>query len=317
VTLPLRIRLLGAALARAKGPVATMSDDKRRALRNPSAPRWLVAALNGAPAASTTSCDLTIPAPWGGLPARVHRPPGWTPASRLPVIVAFPGGGWVFGNAGSLDWLASHLATGLGAVVVAVTYRLAPEYPAPSAAEDCYAATQWVSQHAAELGADARRLAVLGESSGGNLAAAVALMARDRGDPPIRFQVLLYPATDLTLSSRSMTSNHDDPILPTADFRAYAGLYLGAQGDSRHPYISPLLAESHSGLPSAFILTADYDPLRDDGQRYAGALSKAGVPVEHLDLPDTPHGIFSFPHICRASPALAAVRRALHTALSA
>jgi acetyl esterase len=316
VAIPWRVRLLGAMVARATGPVAAMTPVRREALRAQSAPRLVTAFLNGVRARGVTTTDCAVPTPDGPVRIRVYRPPGWTPESRLPVVVAFHGGGWVFGNLDSADWLCSQVAARVGAVVVAVAYRLAPEHPAPAAHRDACAVTAWVAEHAAELGARSDRLAVLGESSGATLAATVALAARDLGGPSIRLQVLLYPITDLTLSSRSIAQLPDEPILRSADLHAYVRLYLGGTADGADPYVSPLLAREHRGLPPALVMTADHDPLRDDGRRYVQRLAAAGVPVQHLEYADSPHGFFSFPRICRAAgPALDALTAALHRAL--
>jgi acetyl esterase len=247
----------------------------------------------------------------------VYRPADRASHVFLPVVVAFHGGGWVFGNLDSADWLCSEVAARVPAVVVAAAYRLAPEHPAPAAHRDAAAVTAWVAEHATDLGADRQRLAVLGESSGGTLAATVALAARDSGGPSIAFQALIYPITDLTLSSPSVEELPDEPILQSADLRAYVTLYLGAGGDARDPYVSPLFAPNHAGLPPALVLTGDHDPLRDDGKRYAQRLAECAVPVQHIEQVDSPHGFFSFPNICRGSgPALevltSALRKALH-----
>jgi acetyl esterase len=293
-----------------------MSPGKRAALRKRAAPRLLVDYLNGQRRAGIVSVDRVVPTPDSSLAVRIYRPSALADGAKLPVVVAFHGGGWVFGNLDTADWLFSAVAARVNALVVAVDYRLAPEHLAPAAHRDAVAATTWIAEHAAELGGRADRLAVLGESSGATLAATVALAARDSGGPAIRYQALLYPITDLTLSSPSVAELPNEPILSSADLRAYADLYLGRHGDSTDPYVSPLLAQDHSDLPPALIVTADHDPLRDDGRRYAQRLDRSGVPVQHIEYPDSPHGFFSFPNICRAAgPALDAVTDALRQAL--
>lgn len=305
MSLDLRVRLLGKAVAASTGPIAGMPHDKRERLRNPTAPRRLVEWLNGRRASGVTAADITIPGPAGEIPARVYRPAGWAPPSGLPVVVAFHGGGFVFGNLDTGDWLCSNVCARTPAVVVSVSYRLAPEHPAPAAHLDAYAATSWVAEHAGALGGRADQLAVFGDSSGGTLAASVALAARDNGGPDIVLQALAYPITDLTLSSPSIKQHPHEPLLRAADLRAFVELYLGPTGDPRDPALSPLLAGDHSRLPRALILTADHDPLVDDGRRYAQRLREGGVAVEAVEFAGSPHGFLSFPRHCTAAaPAL-------------
>jgi acetyl esterase len=292
-----------------------MPPDKRRALRDAKAPRLLTDHLNGRIAAGVRTTDHSVPTASGPLQVRVYRPTD--PEGReLPVVVAFHGGGWMFGNLDTAQWLWSEVAAQVPAVVVAGTYRLAPEHPAPAALEDAFAITAWAVEHARELGGDPARVAVMGESSGGTLAASVALRARDTGEFSLRCQALVYPITDLTLSSPSITSMPDEPILSSADLTAYVQAYLGPNGSPTDPYVSPLLAEDHRGLPAAVVVSADHDPLRDDAVRYAEQLRDCGVPVESIELDDSPHGVFSFPNLCRASgPALELLVTALRRAL--
>jgi len=262
--------------------------------------------------------DALVPTPDGDIRVRIYRPA--TPTALgpgLPVVVAFHGGGWVFGDLGTAEWLFSRVASGVSALVVAVDYRLAPEHPAPAAHRDAFAVTAWLASHAAELGGRADRLAVLGESSGATLAATVALAARDSCGPELLFQALLYPITDLTLSSPSVAELPEEPILRSADLRSYVDLYLGREGDARDPYLSPLLAPDHRNLPPALIVTAEHDPLRDDGRRYCQRLTRSGVSVRYIEYANSPHGFLSFPTICRAAaaPALEALTEGLRRAL--
>jgi len=294
--------LLGRAVAASTGPIATMPPGKRERLRNPKAPRRLVEWLNGSRAPGVATVDITLPGPAGAIPARVYRPAASTPPSGLPVMVAFHGGGFVFGNLDTGDWLCSNVCVRAPAIVVSVGYRLAPEHPAPAAHLDAYAATAWVAEHAGQLGGRADQLAVFGDSSGGTLAASVALAARDKAGPDIVLQALAYPITDLTVSSPSIKRYPREPLLRAADLRAFIELYLGSTGDPRDPALSPLLAQDHSGLPPALILTADHDPLLDDGRRYARRLHDGGVAVEAVEFGDAPHGFFSFPRHCAAAP---------------
>jgi acetyl esterase/lipase len=229
----------------------------------------------------------------GGIKTRIYWPV--SDPSDLPVVVFYHGGGWVIGDLDSHDATARAIAGGVGAVVVAVDYRLAPEHPYPAAVDDAFAALKWVSEHAAELGADPSRLAVAGDSAGGNLAAVVSQLARDAGGPPVKFQLLWYPATTLDFALPSMTENADAPVLTAADTFAFLELYLkGHDADARPATLAPANAESLAGLPPAYIATAQYDPIRDDGVRYAELLRAAGVPVELHNAETLVHGYVSF-----------------------
>jgi acetyl esterase len=213
----------------------------------------------------------------------------------LPVVVNFHGGGWVSGDLNHSQWWASHLAAEAGVVVVSVDYRLAPEHPFPGPVEDCYDATVWIADHAAEFGIDPHRLAVMGDSAGGNIAAVVPLMARDRGAPHIAAQLLLYPTVDLGHSFASVDENADAPILGREDIRNNAGNYFHeSSGERSDPYASPLRAKHHD-LPAALVQTAQFDPLRDEGAAYADALREAGVVAEYRNYLDSVHGYASLP----------------------
>ncbi|MCZ2830932.1 alpha/beta hydrolase [Modestobacter sp. VKM Ac-2986] len=267
------------------------------------------------PTRPLTVTDGTVAGQVGPLAARTYRPADAT--GPLPLVLAFHGGGWVLGSLDAMDRLCRTVAAGVGAVVVSVDYRLAPAHPWPAAAEDCLAATADVAARAEELGGDATRLAVLGDSAGGNLAAVVSLMARDRGGPPIAVQALLYPATDLTMSSPSMQENADAPVLTRATMLDFAARYL-AGADPVEPYASPLLTPDHTGLPPALVQVAEHDPLRDDGVRYAAVLRAAGVPVRLTEYVGMPHGYLDHPWLCRSAPQAAAeLVGELRTALGA
>lgn len=312
-----RVRALGAVVDRAVGPFATMSDAKRRWLRSRAGPRWLGEVLSGRPERTVGVDEIAVPGPAGAIPARRYRPSGWHAGERLPLLVTLPGGGFVFGDAVTTAWLSSHLAARLRAVVVSPGYRLAPEHPAPAAGEDCYAVVAWVASRAAELGGDAGRLAVVGESAGANLAATVTLMARERGGPRIRAQGLLQGAFDLRPEAPMMHPSARWPFGRSADAPDMVAAYLGEHGDPTDPLVSPQLAPDHAGLPPAFVLTADHDYLREDGERYAAALRAAGVHVEHAHYVDSPHGIMAFPGWCAASgPALDRLTAFLSLALT-
>jgi acetyl esterase len=235
------------------------------------------------------------------IPLRIYRPRAIRDAQDdVPVIVYLHGGGWVLGNVLSHDPLCTHLATQVGAVVVSVDYRLAPEHPAPTAALDAVDATTWVAAQSDVLRADAHNLAVCGDSAGANLAAVVAQVVTSGGADWIRHQALICPVTDLTMQSPSVDEHADAPILTKASMLAFRDLYAAGQ-DLRDPLLSPLFGEL-SGLPPALVQTADLDPIRDDGARYADALRAAGVSTRHTNYLRVPHGFVSFPGACAAGP---------------
>jgi acetyl esterase len=237
--------------------------------------------------------DLEVGGADGMLPARIYRPSGAIP--KGPVVVFFHGGGWVIGSIQSHDNTAGRLAAESGCTVISVEYRLAPEHKFPAPLEDAYAATAWVAEHADELGVDATRLAVAGDSAGGNLAAAVALLARDREGPAIAYQLLIYPVTELGVQSASRIENGDKPyLLSSRAMDWFEDHYVGGvEGvDWR---AAPLRAEDLSGLPPAFVVTAELDPLRDEGEAYADRLRQAGVKVNVHRAEGMIHGFFGFP----------------------
>lgn len=216
--------------------------------------------------------DRALPGPDVEVPARIYRPDD---ADGHPIVLMIHGGGFTFGSIDSVDGIARRTCMGLPAVVVSLDYRLAPEDPYPAAAEDCYAALQWVSEHATEIGGDPERIAITGESSGGNLAAAVALMARDRGGPRLAFQLLVVPLLDNDFDRASWTENAEYPPAQP-DMRFYFDNYLSGT-PAPGPYAMPALADDLSGLPPALVITAEFDPVRDSGEAYAGRLQEAGV----------------------------------------
>jgi acetyl esterase len=243
--------------------------------------------------------DLTIPGPGGDLPLRLYRPASARP---LPALLYFFGGGWVLGTIDTADGISRSLANSSGALVIVVGYRLAPEHPFPAAIDDCYAALRWVAGHAGEIGADPTRLAVGGDSAGGNLAAAVALLARADG-PALAGQLLVYPNTDQLADDESMRAA-DDPFLFNRHSVAwYRRHYLADPSDAASPLASPLRAESLAGLPPALVITAEYDPLREQGEAYARRLSDAGVQAELSRYPGMAHGFFAMAGTVDASRA--------------
>ncbi len=231
--------------------------------------------------------DLEIPGPAGAIPARAYVP---EVDGAPPVVVYYHGGGWVLGGIDSHDGTCRALANASGAAVVSVDYRLAPEHPFPAAIEDAWAALEWIAANAADLGGDPSRLAVAGDSAGGNLAAVVAIQARDAGAPALRGQLLVYPVTDATMSHPSIEENASGYFLTKADMEWFFGHYAPERPDDWR--LSPLAAPDLSGLAPALVLTAEYDPLRDEGEAYARRLADAGVPVELIRKDGLIHGFF-------------------------
>jgi acetyl esterase len=234
--------------------------------------------------------NLTADGPQGAIPLRIYRPAGVADTTRLPAYVYFHGGGWVIGDLNTHDVVCRQLTAASGASVVSVDYRLAPEARFPAAADDAWAATRWVVGHAAELGLDADRLAVGGDSAGGNLATVVALMARDAGGPPIRLQVLIYPVTDVMRETRTYADFAEGYMLTRESMRWFIAQYLTSTDDAADWRVSPLRARSLAGLPPALIVTAGFDPLRDEGEMYAGRLRDAGVSVDYVCYGGMVHG---------------------------
>jgi acetyl esterase len=252
----------------------------------------------------------------GSIPLRVYRPAGVPDTTRLPAYLYFHGGGWVIGDLNTHDVVCRQLTAVSGTSVVSVDYRLAPEHKFPAAADDAWAATQWVVAHAAELGLDAGRLAVGGDSAGGNLAAVVALMARDAGGPAIALQVLIYPVTDVMRESRTYADFADGYMLTRDSMRWFIAHYLRSKDDARDWRVSPLRASSLAGLPPALIVTAGFDPLRDEGEQYAGRLRDAGVMVDYVCYGGMVHGFLGMGKLIdTAGRAIAQIGTSLRQAL--
>ena len=233
--------------------------------------------------------DRRIPGPGGELEVRVYRPDGSEP---LPALVYLHGGGWVLGSIETFDSRCRAVAKGARCVVISPAYRLAPEHPYPAAPEDCFAVARWVVANSAELGVDPARVAVGGGSAGGNLAAVVALMARDRGGPDLCFQLLVYPITSNRCDFPSHIENATGYILTTAAMGWYLDQYAPDAASRTQPYCAPLLAQSLRGLPPAMVMTAEYDPLRDEGEAYARRLKSDGVPTCLKRYDGLVHGFF-------------------------
>ncbi|WP_110182741.1 alpha/beta hydrolase [Nocardioides solisilvae] len=309
VRLPLGVRLVGAVMRRGKAfSVAHMDEARLARLQQTALPeRGPVGLVLGRLPRSVQVETASLPGPQGDLPLRIYRPRGVS--GTLPVVVAFHGGGFSLGSARQGDWLHGQVCAGVGAVVVAVDYRLAPTHRFPAAVEDCWAALEWTHEQAVELGADPDRLAVMGDSAGGNLAAVTSLIARDRGGPPVRHQALVYPATDLTEAlkeDRSYRENTLAVVLSNEDLEVFHGHYVDDGADPRDWRLSPILAPDHSGLPPALVVLAGRDPLRDSGLRYAEKLAAAGVPVRVEEFHRMPHGFLGIPYLARDARAAAA-----------
>lgn len=233
--------------------------------------------------------DGSIPGPGGDIPVRIYTPAGDGP---FPVLVNFHGGGWVIGDLDTADAVCRDLCRSAGCVVVSVDYRLAPEHPYPAAVEDACSATAWVADHMDDIDGNGR-LAVGGESAGGNLAAVVCQWARDRGGPDIHFQMLLYPVTDHDLGRGSYAENGEGYLLELDTMKWFWDHYCPEPARRAEPQASPLLAADLSKLPPALVVTAEYDPLRDEGEAYAQALEAAGNEVESLRCAGLVHDFFA------------------------
>ncbi|MGE4609386.1 MAG: alpha/beta hydrolase [Myxococcota bacterium] len=260
--------------------------------------------------------DRSIPGPAGEIPLRVYTPESDGPFG---VFVFYHGGGWVIGDRDTHDRECRTLCEQAGCIVVSVDYRLAPEHVFPAAADDAFAALQWVGNNARELGGDPERIAVGGDSAGGNLAAVVALLARDAGGPALRFQLLVYPAVDLRTPSgfTSRKENEEGPFLTLDTMEWFENHYFASDQDRIAPNASPLLASSHADLPPALVVTAEFDPLRDEGEAYAKALEQAGVETTLHRYDGMPHLFFQLSVVTDAGKELLAeAAAALKSALA-
>jgi acetyl esterase len=228
-----------------------------------------------------------VPGPAGPIPVRIYVPAGSGPK---PALVYFHGGGWARGSLQTHDILCRALANGGACIVVSVDYRMAPEHTFPAAIEDSLAATRWVAEHAEQIGIDPTRLAVGGDSAGGNLAAAVALVLRDEGRPALVHQLLIYPVTDYNFETRSYLDNAEGYNLTREAMRFYWRLYLRDESDADDQRASPLRARHFANLPSALVITAEYDPLRDEGRAYADRLRAGGTPTVYREYAGMIHG---------------------------
>ena len=260
--------------------------------------------------------DRSISGPAGSLSVRVYTPfePERAP---LPVLAFFHGGGFVIGDLDSHDGTCRALANAARCAVVAVDYRLAPEAKFPAAAEDCYAATCWIADNAAALGVDPARIAVGGDSAGGNLAAVTALLARDRSGPHLAHQLLVYPVIDCAFDTVSYRENAEGYFLTREMMRWFWHHYLDKPEQAADPYASPIRAATLAGVAPATVITAEYDPLRDEGEAYAARLHRAGVPTSVTRYDGVIHGFFGMGNvIAKAKLAVAQAGRELREAFS-
>lgn len=245
----------------------------------------------GAPEPVYSITDQKLPGPACEVPIRIYCP---SDQANQPVILYLHGGGFVSGDLESHDPVCRMIANHVPAIVLAVNYRLAPEHPYPAAIDDCFLVLNWLLSNANSVGGDSRRIAIAGDSAGGNLAAAVPLMARDQGLPALRAQVLIYPMLDATLSSASLVENAFMPPFTLADCVLAWQLYLARNEDRRAPNISPLHAQDLAGLPPALVITSEFDILADEGEAYANRLREAGVHTEHEEFQGMIHGFFQW-----------------------
>jgi acetyl esterase len=269
---------------------------------------------SGEPEAVAKVENTVFPGPAGEIPVRVYRP---EVAGKLPLLVYYHGGGFVICDLDTHDGVCRQLANRARCAVVSVDYRLAPEAKFPAGPEDCYAAARHAADHAAELGVDGRRIAVGGDSAGGNLAVVVALMARCRGGPSLRHQLLVYPVTNHDFETASYRENAEGYLLTRSMMQWFWGHYLEEPAAGEHPWASPLREPDLSGLPAATVLTAEYDPLRDEGEAFAERLRAAGVPTTLTRYDGMFHGFFGMSAaIDRAGDALDEAAAALRSAFA-
>ena len=302
--------MLEALAAEPGPPIPEMTTEEARALYRMMRP------LNEDLAVGEV-IERSVPGPAGAVPVRIYRP---QPQGPHPLVLYFHGGGWVIGDLDTADAACRDLCETAGCVVASVDYRLAPEHRFPAAVDDCYAALEWVAANGDQLGGNGR-LAVAGESAGGNLAAVLCLKARDEAvlkgsGPQIDFQLLLYPVVDHDLSRPSYVDNGAGYILETPTMRWFWDHYCPDSASRSHPYASPLKAADHSGLPPALVMTAEFDPLRDEGNLYAETLAAAGTQAEAVCCDGLVHDFFATAQQFKASrapfeTACAALREAL------
>jgi acetyl esterase len=264
-------------------PIAELTVEEARALTG------MLVELGGEPAVVGDVRDVAIPVDGGEIPARVYAPETDGPH---PVVVYYHGGGWVIGDLDSHDKVARQLCRDVEAVVVVPHYRMGPEFRFPTAPHDCFATLCWVVDNGGALGADGARVALCGDSAGGNLAAVVSQMARDAGGPAVAFQAMVYPATNMTAQGGSLEENATGYFLERDDIAWFMGHYID-ESDRKDPLASPALHGDLSNLPPAFITTCELDPLRDEGEAYGAALAANGVSAEVKRYDGMIHGVLN------------------------
>jgi acetyl esterase/lipase len=309
----LRLRAFDRVVRRIVPDVGNMTPEDLQHARSRQVPDNVLGRLvYGSPARDVEVVECWIDRSWP-IPLRIYRPRG---AHDVPTIVFLHGGGWVVGNVAQSSWMCGHIARLVGAVVVSAGYRLAPEHRFPAAVEDAYDALVWIAANGAGLWGDPTRLALIGASAGGNLAAVACQRARDEGGPAVAHQTLLYPAVDIQPDAPSRAYLDDAPLLPKADRIAYLEHYTQGRVDPADPRLSPLRAPSLAGLPPTLVITAEHDPLREEGRRYAERLNAEGTPVRYSNYVGMVHGFMSFPGLASgARQALGEICQELSAAL--
>ncbi len=309
-----KIRLLDRILSLSK-PIHEMSLDELHQDQTSEAPIPAITqrVLAGKRIEIPNIVQQSVEGRHGEIPIQVYRPFN---AATLPLILFFHGGGWIYGNLQTHDRICRRIAYDTGAIVLAVRYHLAPFFKYPIALEDCYDVLTWAVENAENLGVDRENIMVMGDSAGGNLAATLCLMLRDQTESIIAQQILLYPVTSGILNQDSIERNAHAPVLTKESMQYYINCYAQSDSDILKPYFSPLLAEDLSHLPPALIVTAEFDPLRDQGQQYAQRLEDAGNSVQLIDYLGMVHGFMSFSTFCReALPAFQKVADYIKKAL--
>lgn len=279
------------ALLESTGIMQPWDDLAPEQVRALTAPITEFCASVGGPVAAEE--ERTIPGPGGDLRIRVYTPEVAAASGPLPVVVYFHGGGWVLYELDTFNPVCRDLANAAAAIVVAVAYRLAPEHPFPAAVDDAFATVCWVAEHAAEIGGDGTRIAVAGDSAGGNLSAVTALRCRDEDGPTLAFAVIINPVTDGDLDTASYHEFAEGMFLTRDQMRWYWDHYLPDPAARAHPWASPLRAATLAGLPPAIVYTAEHDPLRDEGEAFAARLAEAGVPTHARRVDGVIHGFMN------------------------
>lgn len=298
-------KLLGKFEAESIPCLSSLSVAEARKLNNELARK-----LAGPPVSVAVVQNFTVATPEAKIPVRMYRPRN---ESDLPALIFLHGGGWVVGDLDSYDWLCRSITVATGCVLFSVDYRLAPEHKFPTAVEDSYWVTRWIIENGPAQDIDSRRVAIGGDSAGGNLATAVCLKARDNGgNPPLVHQLLIYPITNHSFDTESYRKYADGYYLTARDMKWFWNNYLGEFSNGLHPYASPLLAKNLASLPPAHIITAEFDPLRDEGEAYAERLKEAGIPTMSSRYDTMVHGFLDFTNLKQTRAAIDEVASELH-----